>query len=71
MINLNARALTPNQVLSACLEVPEVTDAYVILVKEDGSFDLRGSGDLSKLPGAALYIQHYATEYARGRIEVE
>ena len=70
VVNLSVKALTPRQMLEKALEI-ESTHAYLILVLPDGSFDLRASGDLEKLPGAALQMQHYATKFIRGEIEGE
>ncbi len=66
---MNAKALTPTMVLEKCLEVENVKHAYIVLIHEDGTHDLRASGDLSMMASACLYMSHYATENARGNIE--
>lgn len=69
VVNLNAKSLTPEQVLEAALEEKTLTHAYIVLVHEDGAFDVRSSGDLSKMATAALFLSDYALAHARGEIE--
>lgn len=71
VVNLNAKAITPKQVLEKCLEHEDVTHAYVVLVHESGHFTVHASGDLSRLPGAALQMQYYATRVVRKEVESE
>lgn len=68
VVNISAKAVTPKQAIEKALETDDLSHAYIVVVK-DGKLTLFGSGDLSMLPAASLYLQHYATKYARGEIE--
>lgn len=68
VVNISAKAVTPRQVIETALELEDLSHAYVVVVR-DGELTLFGSGDLSMLPAASIYMQHFATKYARGEIE--
>lgn len=68
VVNISAKAITAKQVIETALETEGLSHAYIVVVK-DGELTLFGSGDLSMLPAASLYLQHYATKYARGEID--
>ena len=69
VVNLSAKAITPKKVLETAAGIDDLTHAYVVVVREGGRLELFGSGDLSQLPSASLYLQHYATKFVRGEIE--
>lgn len=58
---LRASDLTPAMVLERALNTANVKTAYVILLMDDGNINIRGSGDLSDMPRAALAFMDLAT----------